>query len=304
MTVPVSVILPTYNRARLLPRAIDSVLGQSFTDFELIIVDDASQDETRAVAAAAGDERVRYLRLADNRGAAAARNAGIAAARGRYIAFQDSDDVWGRHKLARQMAAWESAGAETAVIYTQFWRQKGKRRTLFPPAVAGLSGDIQEALLWRNVVTTQAALARRDRLLEVGGFDERLPCLVDWELWLRLAPRYRFHFLAEPSVTVHFTPGSISVEETAVAAALCYILEKHASLFQGNSRLLAHHHYRIGHLRCMSGEKVVGLSHLEMAVTLAPGLTRYRLTRRIAQLGTHVYRQIYRWKTAVAGEWY
>lgn len=304
MSLPVSVILPTYNRAHLLPRAIGSVLQQTYADFELIVVDDASQDNTQAVALAFPDERVRYLRQANNGGVAAARNAGIAASQGRFLAFQDSDDLWHPQKLARQMQAWPEAGPETAVLYTQFWRQKGKRRTLFPPAADNLSGDILDVLLWQNVITTQAALVRRSCLAQVGGFDERLPCLVDWELWLRMAGRYRFHFLAEPLATVQFTPQSVSARTTAVADALAYILQKHAALFQHNPRLLAHHHYQIGHLRCVNGDGKVGLAHLETAVRLAPRAPRYRLTWGIAHLGTRTYRQIYRWKTAVVREWY
>lgn len=304
MSIPVSVILPTYNRAPLLPRAINSVLKQTYTDFELIVVDDASQDNTRAVVLAFTDERVRYLRQANNGGVAAARNAGIAASAGHFLAFQDSDDLWHPHKLARQMQAWSEVGPETAVIYSQFWRQKGQRRTLFPSATDNLSGDILDVLLWQNVITTQAALARRDSLAQVGGFDERLPCLVDWELWLRMASCFRFRFLAEPLVTVQFTQNSVSARETAVADTLVYILQKHAALFQHNPHLLAHHHYQIGHLRCVSGDSKVGLAHLEKAVRLSPHVPRYRLTWGIAHLGTRIYRQIYRWKTAVVREWY
>lgn len=304
MSIPISVILPTYNRAHLLPRAIGSVLAQSYADFELIIVDDASQDDTRAIVLAFTDERVRYLRQANKGGVAAARNAGIAASTGRFLAFQDSDDLWHPQKLARQMEVWSEVGPETAVLYSQFWRQKGNRRTLFPPAADNLSGDILNVLLRQNVITTQAALVRRDSLIQVGGFDERLPCLVDWELWLRIAGQYRFYFLAEPLLTVQFTPQSVSTRTTAVADALTTILQKHAAIFQSNPRLLAHQHYQIGHLHCVSGNGKAGLAHLEAAVRLAPRMSRYRLTWGIAHLGTHIYHQIYRWKTAVWREWY
>ena len=202
------------------------------------------------------------------------------------------------------MQAWSEVGSKTAVIYSQFWRQKGKRRTLFPPAADNLSGDILDVLLWQNVISTQAALVRRDSLAQVNGFDERLSCLVDWELWLRMAYRCRFHFLAEPLVTVQFTQNSVSAHDTAVANALTDILQKHAALFQHNPRLLARHHYQIGHLRCFSGDRKVGLAHLETAVRLTPRVPRYRLTWGIAHLGTRIYRQIYRWKTAVVREWY
>ena len=101
--VSVSIILPTYNRAALLPRSIESVLGQTYGDFELIVVDDGSQDDSAAVVARFADKRIHYLRLARNGGVSAARNAGLAEAAGKYIAFQDSDDEWMAEKLERQM---------------------------------------------------------------------------------------------------------------------------------------------------------------------------------------------------------
>ena len=97
----VSVILPTFDRAELLPRSIGSVLAQTDGHLELIVVDDGSSDDTEGVVARLADPRVRYLRLPENRGLPAARNAGIAIARGEYVAFQDSDDVWAPDKLAR-----------------------------------------------------------------------------------------------------------------------------------------------------------------------------------------------------------
>lgn len=109
----VGVVLPTYNRAPLLGRALRSVLGQSFDDFEVLVIDDGSTDETAGIVAAFGDPRIRYVQLARNTGAGAARNVGIRMSRGKFPAFQDSDDEWVPSKLARQMSAF---GEETAVI--------------------------------------------------------------------------------------------------------------------------------------------------------------------------------------------
>ena len=95
----VTVVLPTHDRAKLLRRAIDSVLSQDYQDLELIVVDDASTDDTQTVVQQFADQRIRYVRLADRQGATAARNAGISAARGEFIGFQDSDDEWLPGKL-------------------------------------------------------------------------------------------------------------------------------------------------------------------------------------------------------------
>lgn len=113
----VSVVIPTYNRAALLGRSIRSVLGQSYKDFELIVIDDGSTDETSHVVADFADPRIRYLPLPHNTGAGAARNAGVRVARGKFLAFQDSDDEWLPSKLAKQISAFESGPARLGMVY-------------------------------------------------------------------------------------------------------------------------------------------------------------------------------------------
>ena len=103
MRVTVSIILPAYNRANHLPDAINSILMQSFRDFELIIVDDASTQDIESIVRSIGDPRIRYIRRAVNGGASAARNTGLAEARGEFIAFHDSDDLWLPGKFERQL---------------------------------------------------------------------------------------------------------------------------------------------------------------------------------------------------------
>jgi glycosyltransferase involved in cell wall biosynthesis len=304
MSPTVSIILPTYNRAHLLPRAIRSVLAQSYEDYELIVIDDASQDETPKIMAAMNDKRIRYIREDVNIGVAAARNRGILACQGKYVAFQDSDDEWHPQKLVRQIQAFTRVDEETAVVYSQFWRKKAGRIARFPPASPQLSGDILSILRRQNVVTTQAALVRRACLKEVGLFDAQLSCLVDWELWLRLSQHYRFQFVAEPLVVVHFTPQSISSQTEAVADALEYILDKHATLFLHDDRSLAHHHYQLGHLHMISRDQAAGLKHFAIALKLAPITIRYRLVWGLAHLGVNSYTQIYRWKEAILPGWY
>ena len=115
----VSVIIPTYNRAHVLPRAIESVLKQTYTELELIVVDDASTDDTAAVMTAITDPRVRYVRK-EHGGAAAARNRGIAEAKGEFIAFQDSDDVWHSDKLEKQLAYLQAERADA--VFCAFHR--------------------------------------------------------------------------------------------------------------------------------------------------------------------------------------
>ncbi len=128
----VSVILPTYNRAHLIKRAIQSVLDQTYQNFEIIVVDDGSTDNTEEQVRSFNNPKIRYIRYNENKGAAFARNAGIKASRGDYIAFQDSDDEWFPHKLQRQMEAFKNASPEVGVVYTGSWRIKDNERIYLP----------------------------------------------------------------------------------------------------------------------------------------------------------------------------
>src|SRR5262245_61054408 len=121
-TVPaISVILPTYNRAALLPRAVQSAIAQTYQNFELIIVDDGSTDDTPTIIRTFTDPRIVGVRRS-HAGAAAAENAGLARARGQFIGFLDDDDEWLSGKLAAQMLAFTQAGPETGIVYTGRWR--------------------------------------------------------------------------------------------------------------------------------------------------------------------------------------
>jgi glycosyltransferase involved in cell wall biosynthesis len=300
----VSVILPTYNRAHLLPRAIATVLAQTYQDFELIVVDDGSTDHTKSILQSFTDPRLHCLRHGQNRGAAAARNTGIRASRGAYIAFQDSDDQWWPTKLARQLEAFEQVGLDTAVVFSQFQYVKNNASQLVPPADLELGNDIYNRLLRGNFITTQAALVRRTSLSQSGLFDESLPCLVDWELWLRLAPLFRFHYLPEPLLTVYATPASISRNPARLAFALVSILQQHFMPLQQDRKILASHLYAIGHLLFISAHQTEGRAYLVEAIKQSPGNARYWLTALLSLLGLPAYTSIYRLKSSIWPDWY
>jgi glycosyltransferase involved in cell wall biosynthesis len=181
----VSVIIPTYNRAALLPRAIDSVLAQTYQDFDIVIVDDGSTDGTRAVVEAYGDPRIRYLGLSKRRGVSAARNAGIAQAAGEWIAFIDSDDEWLPEKLERQLAL---ADADPSLDIIQCWHIRdvnGVRTVALPANPQGKAGFELVLHGWRQC-SVIALIVRRSALDAVGGFDEKIPHGEDWDLQYRL----------------------------------------------------------------------------------------------------------------------
>jgi glycosyltransferase involved in cell wall biosynthesis len=224
----VSVILPTYNRADFLGRSIGSVLGQTFSDFELIVVDDASTDHSREVIDAIDDQRLIYLKHERNRGGSAARNTGIKAARGKFIAFQDSDDEWLPEKLEKQITILTDTPYHVGVAYTGFWRFHEKDREYIPgPFHQVKEGQIHRELLKASFITTQAAVVKKECFQKAGMFDETLPRLQDWELFLRISKYYEFRYIPEPLVHSFFTEGCISSKPKALVEAIEIILKKH-----------------------------------------------------------------------------
>ena len=196
----VSVIIPTYNRAHCLGRAVDSVLGQTFTDFELIVVDDGSTDGTGELLEAYG-ERIRVIRQA-NRGVSAARNAGILSSRGEWIALLDSDDTWLPRKLERQVALFQSCPGALIGQTQEIWIRNGRR---INPKKRHLkySGMIFEKSLPLCLVSPSAVMLRRSLLEEVGLFDETLPACEDYDLWLRVTWKYPVHLIETPLIVKH-----------------------------------------------------------------------------------------------------
>lgn len=180
----ISVVIPTYNRAHCIMRALESVFAQSLAPGEIIVVDDASRDDTAAVLAPHAG-RIRVIRHETNAGASAARNTGIAAAQGTWVAFLDSDDVWRPDKLARQLAFMAAHGINVCCTnYNLIWPDGQVERAYRPyPPRMGIGHYV-----WGCFTGPGSTLiARRDLMTAIGGYDPRYPRYEDWDLFLRLA---------------------------------------------------------------------------------------------------------------------
>jgi glycosyltransferase involved in cell wall biosynthesis len=193
----VSVIIPTHNRGWILREAIDSVLAQDYADYELIVVDDGSTDNTREILEACGRDITVVQQ--SNRGVSAARNRGIAASRGQLLAFLDSDDLWLPQKLSRQVDFFKSNPAALICQTEETWVRNGvrvnpKRRH------QKLAGMIFEPSLALCLVSPSAVMIRKSLFEAVGRFDERLPACEDYDLWLRVSCRYPVYLIDEPLI--------------------------------------------------------------------------------------------------------
>lgn len=297
----VSIILPTYNRAASLARAVSSVLNQSYADFELIVVDDASTDATAEVLHQFSDERLRCLSHPENRGANAARNTGIRASRGRLIAFQDSDDAWLADKLDKQLAVLSHAPPSVGVVFCAYRRiWENDRQQLFPARLRRLSsklplasrrldGDIQRALLRGNFVTTQTTVVRQECFERVGLFDERLFQLQEWELWLRISRYYTFHYVDQPLVDVYYTPGSLSTDLSALPTSFEIILQNYPADLPLKRLLQAHYSFMMGDLLCWQGDFKQGRRRFLDALRLHPGEMIHLIAFFASFLGPGIY---------------
>lgn len=189
----VSVIIPTYNRAKLVTGAIDSVLAQTYADYEIIVVDDGSSDNTQDMLKPYRD-KIHYI-YQENAGVSAARNAGIRLARGEWIACLDSDDVWLPDKLKRQMEIVEQSPVELGCVICNVQLDPPsfsddcsfKRAPFFPDTDQGICLNMSSILLTRFIMFNQCALIRKQCLDQIGGYDEQLKYLEDYDLALKLS---------------------------------------------------------------------------------------------------------------------
>ena len=193
----VSVIIPTYNRGWVLREAIDSVLAQDFRDFELIVVDDGSTDNTGQILDSYHQDLMGIRQ--PNTGVSAARNRGIAAAAGQLLAFLDSDDLWLPRKLSSQVNFFNSNPDAVINQTEEIWIRNGVRVN---PKTRHhkLSGMIFEPSLALCLVSPSAVMMKRTLFDEVGLFDEDLPACEDYDLWLRVSWRYPVHLIETPLI--------------------------------------------------------------------------------------------------------
>ncbi len=299
-TPVVSVIIPTYNRGIHMRRSVLSVLDQTYRDFELIIVDDASTDNTEDIVKDFNDKRIRYIRHDNNKGAPAARNSGIKAARGEFIAFQDSDDEWFPMKLEKQMHAFKEAASDVGVVYTGLWRLDGKHKTFIPSSsIKHKNGDIHRELLKRSFIGTPSMMVRKECFNKTGMFDETLLRLQDWELVIRLSRHYKFKYIGEALLNAHLIDDSISVNNRAHIQAFESIIMKHYDDFNKNKHILAKHYFSLGVFLSRNSEVSRARENFSKANRLHPRNPTYMTILILSLLNRHLLNLVLLayWKT-------
>jgi GT2 family glycosyltransferase len=242
----VSAIIPTYNRAHVICEAVDSALGQTYSQIEVIVVDDGSKDDTLARLKQYGD-RIRVVSQG-NAGPAVARNRGIALSRGELIAFLDSDDIWLPTKIERQVKLLERAGGSVPCCLSNIMMKwNAGDRASFDIAVLEASADegvwlnVDEVLATRSVLFNQGIIIRREVLEKIGGFDEKIRYLEDYEFPLRLSLEGPWAFIKTPlviwreSMTNSVYKNSLR-EELCTSECMVEVLKEHLARVEKNTR--------------------------------------------------------------------
>ncbi|MER2152809.1 MAG: ATP-grasp fold amidoligase family protein [Solibacillus sp.] len=221
----VSIIVPTFNRAQLVKEAISSVLNQTYRNFEIIVIDDNSTDNTAELISKINDGRIYYFRLNKNQGAPAARNLGLKKASGQLIAFLDSDDQWVSKKLEKQIALFERE-QQIGLVYTGIKFINSQFERILVPKVRG---DISKSILKKNYVgPTSSVVIKKALIDEVGGFDVTLPSCQDWDLFIRIGQVCEIDYIAEPLVLYFEHEGTrISTNPKAVVTGHLKIYSKY-----------------------------------------------------------------------------
>jgi len=228
----ISVIIPTRNRAELLERAIKSVLNQTHRNLELLIIDDASVDNTRTIIEKYSDQKIKYYRLEERKGGAVARNKGIMNSTGTYIAFLDDDDEWMPEKLEKQICLLEKH-AEAALCYTgrKIVREGGwltgfsKKYSFSLPAT---DDQFKEIMSDNFIGVTSSVLVKREVLTELNGFDENLPAYQDYDLFIRILKKCKSCGIDEPLVIYHLEKiNRVSLTRESIIEAEKLLEEKY-----------------------------------------------------------------------------
>jgi glycosyltransferase involved in cell wall biosynthesis len=284
----ISIIVPTYNRDDFLPKAIQSILNQTYQDWEAIIVDDGSTDKTEEIVKGYKKSRIRYIAHKSNLGISTARNTGIKNSKGKYIALLDSDDEWFPEKLSCQMKTFQEEDLKCGVVCTSGYMVKDDK-VLGVKAIPADLDNFYEKFLFENITWCSSVLIRKECFEKLGLFDEHLDGCEDWEMWIRISKYYKFIFLKTPLIKYLIHSGQISENLSAKIEARKWILFKYQDELKNRKFVYSHHYYKIGNLCCLSGKIREGRKYLFKGILAYPFCLKYFLCLLLSLFGFPFY---------------
>lgn len=289
----VSVIIPTHNRAELIGSAIRSVLNQTYQDFEIIVVDDASKDNTEEVISSFNDKRIKYIHHQTNKGEAGARNTGVTNSKGQFIGFLDDDDEWLPSKLQKQVELLERSPLIIGGVYTTFVMINRADKRVVAQITARKRGAIFNDMLIKNRVgTPSTVLLRRECFDKVGLFDEGISFGPDYDMWLRISREFDFEYINEPLVKYYVHDNRLSTNTEIQIKGREAILKKHEHLFALNKRYYSYCYLTLGLLYCYNKKMKEGRRLLWKAIRTYPFEIRNYYNFGLSLLGEKALRRV------------
>jgi len=289
----VCVIIPTYNRADFLYSAINSVLHQTYQDFEIIIVDDASKDNTQEIISRFHDKRIKYLNHESNKGEAAARNSGILYSNSQYIAFLDDDDEWFPEKLRLQVDILEKSMSKVGLVYSGYVVIDRNTQKILHKRIPMQRGPVYEDMLYRNFIgAPSTVILRRECIERIGLFDENIAYGLDHDLWIRIAQYYDFDYVKECLAIYFIHENRLSDNPDIRLKGLEDMIRKY-----GRHIVLKNKYYRgsylsIGVQLCNNGDIKNGIKALTNAIRTSPFEIRCYFNLVCALFGARNFRRL------------
>jgi glycosyltransferase involved in cell wall biosynthesis len=283
----VSVIIPTHNRAEFLRSAITSVLKQTFQDFEIIIIDDASKDHTREVITNFNDTRIKVIHNQVSKGAAGSRNIGIMNTDCEYIAFLDDDDEWLQEKLKIQTCLLDNSAQEIGGVCTGcFTIEKASGRVL------SIDNPEMKDIYKGNFITTSSILLRRKCFKKCGLFDENMPTSSDYDMWIRISKNFSFKVVKKALVNYYVHENSLTLNNEKKIKGLEILFRKHDDLFKKDYKEYGRQYLMLGVHYCYKGEMRKGRKAFSKSIRMNPFEMRNYFNFILSLLGTERFKKL------------
>jgi len=288
----VNVIIITYNRAKLLSSAITSVLNQTFQDFEIIVVDDASTDNTKEVVSSFNDKRIKYIRHEINKGEAGARNTGVMNSNCKYIAFLDDDDEWMPEKLKMQVDLLENSSPKVGGVYTGYLRVNKITGEVLDRKLPAKRGNIFYEILAENWFIVSTVLLKKECFEKVGLFDGSIPYGLDWDMWIRISREFHFECIKEPLVkySIH-EDGRLTANHGLVIRGKEAMLKKYGQLLALDRKSYSYYHLNLGVRYCYDGDTKKGREMILKAIRIYPFEIRNYFNFGLSLLGGDIFKK-------------
>lgn len=292
----ISVIIPTYNRANLINIAISSILNQTFKDFEIIIVDDGSTDNTEQLVKGIEDSRIKYIKNDANKGHAEAKNIGIRHAQCDFITFQDSDDESLPTRLEEEYQLLSSLKPEVGFVYSRVFRVEADRKYLFPSPCHTLNHeDFYKQALNYGVynIYLGACLFRKSVFEKVGLFNRQMSAFDDFEFFIRAAKYYKFHCLKKPLAIYNYSEDSVCANEKHTLSDKKKIFCYYYKDIKKSNNIISTHFREIGHSYCFYGNLRKGKIFLQRSFVKNPLNLKSLILLSCALFGRKYYRKLF-----------